>query len=89
MIDTNKFTKDAQEARASFLERLLKSGELIKTGEKLQLKDIKPKMCFALDNAYYEMQVSSDHFCQYVDQIHREFYTTKTYKQCEVLQWKK
>lgn len=87
MKQENQFESEAQKLRVSFLARALESGKLIKTGENLQLKQIKPKTIFALDNAYYEMLISSEHYCKYVDHIHREFYTTKTYKTGEVLLW--
>ncbi len=75
--------------RASFLERNLKEGNLIKTGEVLALKDIKPKTLFALDNTYYEMLISTEHYCKFEDCVRRDFYTTKTYKKAEIIQWAK
>lgn len=80
--------KDGLLFRTTFLTRCLKEGKLIKTGEKLQLKDMKPKTIFALDNTYYEMALSSNHYCKFYDCVSREFYTTKTSKIGEVLAWK-
>lgn len=80
--------KESNTLRFSFLERAIKNGELVRTGEKLQLKNIKPNTEFALDNTYYKMLISSNHYCKFEDCVRREFYTTKTSKIGEVLAWK-
>ena len=86
-MDINEMKEIAKMQHATFLIRAVNDGALIYTGETLELKNVKPKTIFALNNLYYEMLVSSQYYCKYEDEVHKEYYTTKTSQPVKILKW--